>query len=202
MDNSAYNGRGWTFQERLLSRRCLYFTRDQAFFECQELLCSEDRTPSPNDKRPRNSYLSTAGNSVKRDLIEFGDSFAASKDDRQQLRHSKIIQEYTRKKLSFSDDILNAFAGIGTSLEQLCNWSMVYDLTAQLLDRALLWEQNTETSLSSEKAIILNFQHGPGQLGSVVLITTSGRHQISISFIPHLSSYILKSGLIVKTYHP
>jgi hypothetical protein len=31
----AYSRRGWTFQERLLSRRALMFTEDQAFWSCQ-----------------------------------------------------------------------------------------------------------------------------------------------------------------------
>jgi Heterokaryon incompatibility protein (HET) len=31
IENSTYNTRGWTFQERLLSRRCLSFTEKQIF---------------------------------------------------------------------------------------------------------------------------------------------------------------------------
>jgi hypothetical protein len=35
IDLSAYEERAWTFQERLLSRRCLYLTDWQAYFSCQ-----------------------------------------------------------------------------------------------------------------------------------------------------------------------
>ncbi|KAF2493668.1 HET-domain-containing protein, partial [Lophium mytilinum] len=31
---SHYNKRGWTFQERLLSRRCLFFANQQVYFQC------------------------------------------------------------------------------------------------------------------------------------------------------------------------
>lgn len=43
VDNSTYNARGWTFQERLLSRHCFYFTETQIFFECQRYVYSEDQ---------------------------------------------------------------------------------------------------------------------------------------------------------------
>ncbi|PVH72263.1 HET-domain-containing protein [Cadophora sp. DSE1049] len=147
MRRSTYNRRGWTFQERLLSRRCLYFTGHQVFFECQEHLCSEDRLTLPlksEDNEERSRRLFRSDNLIKSNLIEFGDPFA-SEEDRQLLRYSKIVEEYSRKQLSFSDDVLSAFAGIGTSLELLCNWTMVYGLPEQLLDRAILWEQKKNT---------------------------------------------------------
>lgn len=36
VEKSVWNTRGWVFQERLLSKRILYFTREQVFWECAE----------------------------------------------------------------------------------------------------------------------------------------------------------------------
>ncbi|KAF2187979.1 hypothetical protein K469DRAFT_568100, partial [Zopfia rhizophila CBS 207.26] len=39
-----WNKRGWSYQERLLSRRCLIFTTYQVYFQCPVKSFSEDTT--------------------------------------------------------------------------------------------------------------------------------------------------------------
>lgn len=56
VDNSRWNTRGWTFQERLLSRRVLHFTNRKIFWECRVTDTSEENEP-PRDPRYRSSWL-------------------------------------------------------------------------------------------------------------------------------------------------
>ena len=42
IDSAPWNQRGWTYQERLLSRRCLIFTFHQIYFQCRSGIRSED----------------------------------------------------------------------------------------------------------------------------------------------------------------
>jgi hypothetical protein len=137
MNDSTYNTRGWTFQERLLSRRCLYFTETQLFFECQEHLYSEDRFGKQTDTYPHASEPS--GYLINKMLLDLNDS-QGNEEVGQLLRYSKLVEEYCHKKFTFFSDILNAFAGIEAAMEQLCGWMMVYGLPEQILDRAILWE--------------------------------------------------------------
>jgi Heterokaryon incompatibility protein (HET) len=45
--NSCWNDRGWTYQEWLMSRRCLIFTSRQVFWKCWDAVCCESiRLPS------------------------------------------------------------------------------------------------------------------------------------------------------------
>jgi hypothetical protein len=139
MDDSTYNTRGWTFQERLLSRRCIYFTDIQIFFECQQHLYSEDRSGTQMEAknlypRPRRTMRSEFGNPLDND------------EEEQVLKYSKLVEEYYHKKFTFVNDILNAFAGIEAALEHLCGWSMIYGLPEQLLDWAILWEPEGDTT--------------------------------------------------------
>ena len=39
---SKWNTRGWTFQERLLSHRCIIFAGSRVFFQCRSTALSED----------------------------------------------------------------------------------------------------------------------------------------------------------------
>ena len=44
LGDSSWLHRGWTFQEKALPPRCLIFTQQQIFWECQRSLWCEDRT--------------------------------------------------------------------------------------------------------------------------------------------------------------
>ncbi|KIW41292.1 uncharacterized protein PV06_06864 [Exophiala oligosperma] len=50
--DSVWNTRGWTFQERALSRRLLYFGRHQLLWECQKCRWTEDNTHNFNMNSP------------------------------------------------------------------------------------------------------------------------------------------------------
>src|SRR5438045_3977911 len=41
IEKSQWGCRGWTLQEALLSPRCLYFTYDQLYFQCNLAQCCE-----------------------------------------------------------------------------------------------------------------------------------------------------------------
>jgi hypothetical protein len=39
--DSIWNSRGWTFQEALLSQRCLVFCANQVYFTCNGMTCRD-----------------------------------------------------------------------------------------------------------------------------------------------------------------
>ncbi len=47
VDCSQWNNRGWTFQERFLSKRILHFGEDQIYFECHSSYKTEGNDPVP-----------------------------------------------------------------------------------------------------------------------------------------------------------
>ena len=54
VDETAWNTRGWTYQERLLSRRMLHFTPSILFWECRSIDSSEvNAEKRTSDNRPR-----------------------------------------------------------------------------------------------------------------------------------------------------
>ena len=95
---SVWYSRGWTYQEMLLSRRCLVFTESQVYFQCRdehcmESLCSSMTEPEAPLSRvfavfPIGGVPSNSG-----DLI-------------------RCLQEYCKRDISFPTDILDAFEGV------------------------------------------------------------------------------------------
>lgn len=56
VEKARWNTRGWTLQERLLSKRVLHFTERKLFWECRATDCSEENEP-PRAARYRTSWL-------------------------------------------------------------------------------------------------------------------------------------------------
>ena len=111
---SKWSTRGWTFQEAILSRRCLVFTEHQVYFECNGMNCQESVWLS----------LDKAHKTDKSQFKTFmpGGVFCEKKPSWIQdcslceLKVFKtfmdILEEYTRRQLRYESDALNAIAGI------------------------------------------------------------------------------------------
>jgi hypothetical protein len=100
--SSRWWTRGWTLQESILSGRRLFFTEDQAYFECQ-------------------SRIHFEAMDINFKMIDFPESWlwAFHSPIHQRSRigvtlHSymELISEYTSRDLSFDEDSFAAFAGI------------------------------------------------------------------------------------------
>lgn len=116
--DSNWNSRGWTFQERILSRRRLYITRFEAYFQCNTFSRQED----------------------------LGDIAAALNPWSWNLpQYLSTIPTYTSRNLSFDSDILNAFVGIGNRFARVMNTNMISGLPERYLAQALLWENSEHT---------------------------------------------------------
>jgi hypothetical protein len=85
------NSRGWGFQELLLSRRRVYFTKGQLYWHCQWLTVSED----DHDGIYGTTFL-TGGGAAAYGL---------------RLWH-ELIADFSSKYFSFSTDRLAAIVGI------------------------------------------------------------------------------------------
>jgi hypothetical protein len=127
---SKYEHRAWTFQERLLSTRCLYFTREQLYFHCDTALWSEDRHEYFCQRADGFGIYPSLDWKPRNYGIPIAQKFEI---------YVQLVQQYTRRKLSFETDRLNAFSGIANALANDWEWDMVCGMPAPLLDQALLW---------------------------------------------------------------
>lgn len=118
IQSSRWSSRGWTFQEAVLSRRCLFFTDQQIYFECDSMNCFESLY-SPLDKlhtedRSRSLDGLRAGTFVKSTTTRgFWDGIPDEDDPLKVFEHYlSAIQSYSSRHLRYDSDSLNAFQGI------------------------------------------------------------------------------------------
>lgn len=95
---SVWATRGWTYQEAILARQCLYFTNRQLYFERAGNVESELTTSLPAclsaEVRPEDKLYSTKD--FSKNALDIYD----------------YIQDYSSRELTFSSDVINAFLGI------------------------------------------------------------------------------------------
>ena len=115
-----WNQRAWTLQERLFSRRVLYFTEEQMIWQCRSRFFAEDG---------QFTWLGKPGGTqmVKRDLVDLLDlrpRFVGKerKPASLTIRSTKwydLVQKYTRRQLTFAKDKLPALSGLARQIHTL-----------------------------------------------------------------------------------
>jgi hypothetical protein len=125
---SKWNTRAWTFQERLLSTRCLIFTAGRVYFQCRSTGMSED------------IYADREGAGWSLDFVDAPMQMFRQLPQRAFWVYTKIVTLYTHRELSKSEDILAASSGIRNLMKDVMNAPFVFGLPSSHFDLAILWQ--------------------------------------------------------------
>ncbi|KAH8667970.1 heterokaryon incompatibility protein-domain-containing protein [Tricladium varicosporioides] len=111
VDESSWSKRGWTYQEAILSRRRLVFTRHQVYFQCNGMHCCESIIKPLGLLHVKNKQRMKAFN---------GDGpFSAGGLGKYPWQLLDRISEFTGRRLSYESDSLNAMLGILNAYKHL-----------------------------------------------------------------------------------
>ncbi|KAH6857419.1 heterokaryon incompatibility protein-domain-containing protein [Alternaria rosae] len=125
---SKWNSRAWTFQERLLSKRCLIFTRGQIYFQCRSTGMSED------------IFADGKGRGWSLDLVQAPLQMLTELKQRSMWFYAHCVYLYTLRELYEPLDILAAFSGMCKLMESTMQAPFAFGLPTSHFDLALLWE--------------------------------------------------------------
>ena len=160
LDESVWDTRKWTFQEKLLSRRLMIFMDGQVHWQCRKLLAFEDMTAQekglPLEYRESewlNPSLQSAGIHTPRD-IDINGSIKKSLGKTQIVRslafreYVKCVELYTSRQLAGYHDNLDPLTGLLQTLELCFRCQVVQGLPEIHLDAALLWQPGEKLTRS------------------------------------------------------
>ncbi|KAK3368709.1 heterokaryon incompatibility protein-domain-containing protein [Podospora didyma] len=143
---SKWSTRGWTFQEQHLSRRCVYFTREEVFFACVDGQRRESYYLSSKsaDKIELRTGPPWWTNNLRHDpdptpYHYLGDPSVLDVHD-----YQVAVQAYSRMDLSHLSDALNAFAGVFNRFNKAAGGGVLslvqsQGIPVQFLHQGLLW---------------------------------------------------------------
>ncbi|KAH8774785.1 heterokaryon incompatibility protein-domain-containing protein [Diaporthe sp. PMI_573] len=152
--------RGWTLQERLLPARIIHYANDQMYFECENSILSEDgfifedlfysmskllhtqRCPFEAHGLQKMSGLSFVVGQVPNEK---------SPGVRSQGGWLFLVENFTRRKLTYAQDKLPAIAGVARILAEETNDLYWAGLWASHIYEDLCWRVYTHEE---------NFEHG------------------------------------------
>ncbi|KAH0842530.1 hypothetical protein AYO21_06667 [Fonsecaea monophora] len=130
VDSSPLNKRAWAFQERCLAKRTLHFTRNELFWECQQMCCSE--------VFPK-GLPATMGPPSSQESVEF---FSKKIHHQRHGNWHQLVKMYSPKKLTYSSDKLLAMQGLAKQYmakNRLHTDDYLVGLWKPQLPHALLW---------------------------------------------------------------
>lgn len=144
VDESIWNTRAWTYQERLLSRRLLSFTDRQIFFACRQMQCCEDTVTEFSAPISQTMFEAASHPEHDEDGIPLRTPISPleyPEDDMTEFqKYAHLVTEYSKRSLSFESDVLNAFRGVMSQLSlKVLQSETRYNLPLRLIDVAILW---------------------------------------------------------------
>jgi hypothetical protein len=122
LGKQEWHSRAWTFQERLVSKRCLVFCQQTVKWECQRETSFESMC------------LQRYGTGSWRK--DFSITLSAWPD---LYGYCELVTMYSRRKLSFSDDVLNAFSAVIQCFSRSFQGGFFFGLPEFFFDMALTW---------------------------------------------------------------
>jgi Heterokaryon incompatibility protein (HET) len=133
-----WSGRAWTFQEWVLSRRCLFFSQNQILFRCRECSGLESFTPPSIQRLDSDTSLHKFWADRRCLTISLPSLYLDSTRWNFQT-YASLVQDYSGRRLTYKTDVLYAFTGIMAKLKRSTGMTFADGLPTGDLLLALLW---------------------------------------------------------------
>jgi hypothetical protein len=146
LKESNWMTRGWTFQEGVLSNRKLILAREQVYFICNKMSCSESFNFVDKDgfEDPRADDWTACRCSLSNPLI------FANVTGETQRAFEDIISRCAIRKLRYQSDALNAVTGLLKRLEKISfPDGFVFGMPRRNFRYSLLWTEDLTRKINS-----------------------------------------------------
>ncbi|KAI4164047.1 MAG: hypothetical protein LQ342_002282 [Letrouitia transgressa] len=139
--NSVWDSRGWTLQERLLSRRCIMFAKSSISMICRTEFF-HDSVPVDSEGKGVRTWL---GDDYFR---EDGSGINLDEEEWDFKNFDALVSVFTSRELTFQSDAMNACQGSLNRMSHKTGYAFCFGLPTQDFLRALIWKPHHEHVLT------------------------------------------------------
>ncbi|KAL9608495.1 MAG: hypothetical protein Q9167_006674 [Letrouitia subvulpina] len=139
--NSIWDSRGWTLQERLLSRRCIMFAKSSISMICRTEFF-HDSVPMDSEGKGVRTWL---GDDYFR---EDGSGINLDEEEWDFKNFDALVSVFTSRELTFQSDALNACQGSLNRMSHKTGYAFCFGLPIRDFLRALIWKPHHEHVLT------------------------------------------------------
>jgi hypothetical protein len=164
--NAYWTSRGWTYQEGLLSRRRIVFTKHQVYYCCNEMECCES-VDDAMSFGPSSRFIGSDDTPGVRESYALKDPLLCEKSHgstySDKLRvYEGLINNYMPRRLTRDSDALYAISGLlGYLQKDLFPNGFFYGLPMADFPQSMLWHQgDRDDSLQNSFHLALKGTHG------------------------------------------
>jgi Heterokaryon incompatibility protein (HET) len=185
LENTVWNSRGWTMQERVLSRRTLAFTDEQLYWVCnRSTFCEESyhETPLPGFHRFHGAAVEMTLHRSYRNFYEPQDPTA-----RFWSQYQNFVARFTRRKFTYDGDAHDGFSAILDAMGRATGQQFLWGLPRARFELGLTWTtftgQRQRKSLSTLPMTVKNVRvrfpswSWMGWIGEAWLSVGDDRHE-------------------------
>ncbi|KAH9877771.1 hypothetical protein J1614_002988 [Plenodomus biglobosus] len=143
--NSPWMKRGWTYQEGVLSRRCMFFSSDQVYYRCNNMYCSEDLHDAyefgfHSKEETKGVVPVQLQNAFEQLLNPFTDTENKANRNEDVSLLKQLLDQYLYRTISFDADAIVAFSALLQHLESSSMPSgFLWGLPRSDFRNSLLW---------------------------------------------------------------
>ncbi|KAK5941227.1 hypothetical protein PMZ80_006504 [Knufia obscura] len=152
LDKCAWSARGWTFQEGLLSRRCLVFTSDQIYWQCRKSSWCEGSFWERDDELQ--IYRHCFADNLLTSISEAGNKSWITV-------YLAILQKYLSRAFTSEADRLHALSGILRALEDVTAEEFFWGIPRSKLEHGIAFTPQEPAARRDSTHTFINAQ---GQL--------------------------------------
>ncbi|CAG9981351.1 unnamed protein product [Clonostachys byssicola] len=134
--------RGWCLQESVLSPRILHYGVSQIYWKCSRGFQSADGA-LPGNLFPENEFYPALSSVLYSDLARGGDSSMVVALDKRRLMDEfyELVNQYTKRKLSYWRDKLPAFSGLAQKMHAAVGGTYLAGIWSEDIRRGLSWQK-------------------------------------------------------------
>lgn len=141
LERTPWNSRGWTMQERVLSRRVLVFMQEQVYWICREAMFCEE-SYFENDLLRFHRFHAGASEPT---LANSFRNFYEPEDDQVRFwkTYQSLVASYTRRAFTCKGDVFDGYLAILQGMSALSGEEFTWGLPRSHFEQGLLWNSFT-----------------------------------------------------------